>query len=132
MDLPIEGGCLCGAVRYRITKPPRRAGYCHCRMCQKASGAPVVAFVSLPDGGFAITKGDPAEYRSSKNGLRGFCPRCGSQLTFVDPEASRGVAVNTVTLDDPNAAPPDHHLWTSSQLSWLNLADDHTRYPENG
>lgn len=43
-----EGGCLCGAVRYRITGEPKSVGYCHCRMCQRAAGAPVVAWATVP------------------------------------------------------------------------------------
>ena len=46
MKLPLEGGCLCGAVRYRISAEPHHAGYCHCRMCQRSAGAPVVAWLT--------------------------------------------------------------------------------------
>ena len=60
------GGCLCGAVRYRITAAPVEALYCHCRMCQRAHGAPVIAWLTVPLDSFAVTAGNPAAYPSSQ------------------------------------------------------------------
>src|SRR6201981_2297113 len=59
------GGCLCGEVRYRITAAPVEALYCHCRMCQRAHGAPVVAWLTGPLHAFEIAAGNPVAYRSS-------------------------------------------------------------------
>jgi hypothetical protein len=78
MKLPLEGGCLCGKVRYRISAEPRGADYCHCRMCQRASGAPVVPWLTVAREGFAWIKGEPAVYRSSRKAERLFCPTCGT------------------------------------------------------
>ena len=64
MKLPVEDGCLCGAVRYRVSAEPPSADYCHCRMCRRAAGAPVVARLTVADTAFAWTKGEPAVYRS--------------------------------------------------------------------
>ena len=82
MKLPLEGGCLCGAVRYRIGAEPDHAGYCHCRMCQRAAGAPVVAWLTVARAAFAWTRGEPAVYRSSAKAERLFCGACGTQLAF--------------------------------------------------
>ena len=68
-----EGGCLCGKVRFRVTAEALDSGYCHCRMCQRNSGAPVVAWVTFPRTGFAWIAGKAAEYPSSAHAKRLFC-----------------------------------------------------------
>jgi hypothetical protein len=132
MKLPLEGGCLCGAVRYRISAEPHHAGYCHCRMCQRSAGAPVVAWLTMASDAFAWIKGEPAAYRSSQKAERLFCPACGTQLVFrefADPEQ---LDVTLASLDDPEAVRPSHHIWTTSRIAWFEIADDLPRYPERG
>ncbi|MEX0758509.1 MAG: GFA family protein, partial [Tistlia sp.] len=80
--LPLTGGCLCGALRYRVTAAPLDAGYCHCRICQKLSGAPAMVWVTVPRAGFGYTEGEPRVHRSSDWGQREFCAACGSQLVY--------------------------------------------------
>ncbi len=116
-----DGGCLCGAVRYRIDGEPLSAGYCHCRMCQRAAGAPVVAWVAFRRGSFRIVKGEPAAVRASPRATRRFCSRCGSALTFEYSSSTDTVDVTIATLDDPNAAEPVYQIWTSSRVPWLHL-----------
>ena len=77
------GGCLCGAVRYEASEPPQKSGYCHCRMCQKVSGAPCTVGVYFAKQVFRITRGQPTIYRSSNVAERGFCRSCGSQLLYL-------------------------------------------------
>src|SRR5262245_57120824 len=108
-----EGGCLCGAVRYRASAPAAKSGYCHCRMCQRSTGAPVVAWVAVPRESFAYVKGEPAVYRSSEKAQREFCPACGTQLVFRD-DGDTGIDIATASLDDPMLAPPDYHIWRMS------------------
>ena len=75
----LTGGCLCGAVRYRIDGEltAEGAGFCHCGLCRRASGAPVVAWGTWRAADFRFTDGRPAEYLSSPKGVRRFCPACG-------------------------------------------------------
>lgn len=121
------GGCLCGAVRYRVTAM-LRADLCHCRMCQKASGAPVVAWLTVPADGFSVTQGQPVAYRSSPRAFRHFCGSCGTQLTFREPENPGELDVNLATLDHPEAVPPQYHIHTTSQMPWLDIHDGLPRY----
>ena len=123
-----DGGCFCGAVRYRLGGPPLDASHCHCRMCQRAVGAPVVAWGTWPADRFTWLQGRPATFPSSANGERTFCARCGTSLTFVDPTDRGLVDVALASLDDPEAFAPDHHIWTSSRIGWLEIDDDLPRY----
>jgi hypothetical protein len=132
MKLPLDGGCLCGAVRYRISAEPRHADYCHCRMCQRASGAPVVAWLTVARAGVAWTKREPAVYRSSPHAERLFCPACGTQLAFREIAAPDELDVTLASLDVPEAVRPGHHIWTSSRIGWFEIADELPRYPERG
>ena len=132
MELPIDGGCLCGGMRYRISAEPSHADYCHCRMCQRATGAPVVPWLTVAREGFAWTAGEPAVYRSSASAERLFCPACGTQLAFRDLADPLALDVTVASLDEPAAVPPSHHIWTSSRIAWFELADDLPRYPERG
>lgn len=126
-----EGGCLCGGLRYRAVDPID-AGYCHCRMCQRSSGAPVLPWLSFPYEGFTYEKGEPAVYRSSSDAQREFCPGCGTQIAFRDTVKRRTVDVNMASLDDPASATPDYHIWTSSRIPWFEIADDLPRYEDDG
>ena len=132
MFKPLEGGCLCGAVRYRVTKAPLDSSYCHCRMCQKSTGAPVQASAEFPTDGFAVIKGEPKAYRSSAWALRHFCPDCGSQLTFRAAENPTYISVNLPTLDRPEALTPRMHIWCASRIPWFEVKDELPHYDREG
>jgi hypothetical protein len=123
-----EGGCLCSAVRYRVEGPPLHADFCHCRMCQRAAGAPVVAWGTWPADRFAWTRGEPGSFASSAKGERSFCPVCGTPLTFVDPTDPAQVDVTLASLDDPAAFAPGCHAWTMSRVPWLEIGDELPRH----
>jgi hypothetical protein len=129
MKLPLEGGCLCGSVRYRISAAPRSADYCHCRMCRRAAGAPVVARLTVANAAVAWIKGGPAVYRSGAAAARLFCPACGTQLALRDEPDYLDVAL--ASLDHPDSVRPSCHIWTASRIAWFDTADDLPRYPES-
>jgi hypothetical protein len=124
-----EGGCLCGAVRYRALGPAGSPTLCHCRSCRRASGAPAVAWVTFPSPGFAFVRGEPARYRSSPPVVRSFCGACGTPLTYEHADEPDGVDVTTASLDAPEAAPPADHTWTRERIAWLRLGDGLPEYP---
>jgi hypothetical protein len=127
----LTGGCLCGDVRYRITAAPVEAQYCHCRMCQRAHGAPVIAWLTVPLDGLAVTKGNPVAYRSSAKAFRHFCGSCGTPLTWREADNPRLVDVSIGSLDNPEAIAPTMHVWTDSRIAWFESADHLPRYPTN-
>lgn len=112
------GGCQCGAVRYAFGSDPIDPHICHCRMCQKAFGgffAPL-AGVSLAD--LAWTRGSPSLFRSSNIAERGFCPACGTPLTFRYL-ASDMINVSIGSLDRPAEVRPGRQYGTESRLPWF-------------
>jgi hypothetical protein len=97
-------------------------------MCQQAVGAPVVPWATWPVDRFAWTRGDPRSFRSSPEGERTFCADCGTSLTFLDPTDPLRIDVTTASFDDPEAFPPEEHIWTSSGVGWLVIDDELPRY----
>jgi hypothetical protein len=122
------GGCLCGAVRYRASADPIRAVNCHCDRCRRASGAAFMTFVHFPIDAFAWTSGAPKRYRSSPEAERGFCATCGSTLSMHEAVLADRVQVSLGSLDRPDLVRPHDHVWTSSQLPWLEVVDDLPRF----
>lgn len=116
-----EGGCLCGAVRLAVEGPPVQTELCHCAMCRRAAGAPVVAWGTWPRERFRWTAGQPVVHASSNEARRSFCGACGTSLTFELVDAPDTVDVTLASLDDPTLFPPSRHIWTMSRLPWLRL-----------
>jgi hypothetical protein len=126
-----EGGCLCGAVRYRAAGPPKHVNHCHCRMCRVGSGAPIVTWVTFARVNFHWTKGAPTLRRSSDIAMRGFCDSCGTALLWQGDADPDMIDVTAGSLDRPEEITPQDHLWTESAVPWLKLADNLPRYPRS-
>lgn len=77
-----SGGCQCGAIRFRVTGPVRDVSICNCRMCQKATGGLFAAYATVPNAALHWTRGRPTYFASSDHVRRGFCPGCGTPLTW--------------------------------------------------
>jgi hypothetical protein len=125
------GGCLCGSLRYVARSEPLQSGYCHCRLCQRSSGAPVLAWASFPTGAFRYLEGSPALYPSSPKGQREFCTGCGTQIAFREIGAST-LEINLGSLDDPASIEPQLHIFTASRIPWFDTADSLARYADGG
>ncbi len=115
-----DGGCHCGAVRYRVSGEPEHVALCHCRDCRKASGAPMVAWAAFGEGDFAVTKGEARTRNSSGTSMRSFCGECGTPLWFRNAEALPGIVdVQLATLDDPDAFAPQAHIQVAERIGWM-------------
>jgi len=126
----LKGGCFCGAIRYETAGTPFHQTNCHCSICRRTTGAPFVAWFSVPRSEFRLVQGTPARFRSTPKGMRSFCPTCGTQLTFEHDDASGEIDVTTCSLDDPELLPPKDHTCTSSKLGWVKLTDHLPEYRE--
>ena len=118
-----EGGCLCGAVRYRVEDEPTVSMICHCRSCTRAAGSPAVAWVSFRRASFSFTRGEPAKFHSSPPVTRTFCGSCGTPLTYEHRERGSETDVTTSSLDHPERFPPTHHSWVGDGPGWDRFGD---------
>ncbi len=117
MPETLEGGCLCGALRYRLDPTGGvAASICHCVTCRRAAGAQSVAWATVGTDRFVWTAGAPATHVSSPGVLRSHCPTCGTSLTFQSSPDS--IDVTLASLDDPEGLPPTTEIWLSHRLSW--------------
>jgi hypothetical protein len=112
------GGCQCGAIRFSVSATPNRVSICHCRMCQKASGAPFASFADLNKTDFTWTKGRPSAYRSSSIAERDFCPACGTPLSFRRIDGDR-IEIMTGAFDRPDQLVPTRQYGSESRLGWV-------------
>jgi hypothetical protein len=104
----VDGGCICGAIRYRVRGEPTGSMVCHCQTCRRVAGAPVVAWVTFPSAQFEFLQGQPSEFHSSAPVRRTFCAACGTPLTYEHADGPGFVDITTCTLDDPNLFRPTH------------------------
>jgi len=123
-----EGGCLCGALRFRAEVRPIDAGYCHCTLCRRSTGAPVLAWASFPVTAFQYTKGLPTRYASSSWGHREFCNACGTQIGYRKTDGATTIDVNLGCMDDPSEFPPQYHIHVANRISWFDTLDELPRH----
>ena len=130
MAAAIQGGCACGTVRYRLKSEPFDAGWCHCRTCQLVSGAPAMAFASVPAGHYVFTRGEErvGRFESSSFGHRRFCGECGTPLTIEVRHQPETIDFAVATLDDPDRVAPGFHIFRASKVAWFETADDLPRH----
>ena len=112
------GGCQCGKVRYRAEGPRDRASVCYCRMCQKASGAPFMAFVRFPARNVSWST-PPATFSSSTIVERGFCRDCGTPLTYRNVQGPN-ISLTLNSLDDPGSVRPEFSFSNDRKAPWLD------------
>ncbi len=126
-----EGGCLCGAVRYRVTAEPIARSICHCRSCRLASGAPSVAWSVFRPQDFSFVRGTPIAFASSPSVVRTFCGRCGSPLTYRHTGRPQAVDVTTATFDHPELFPPDKEIWIEHRIDWERVNEEIPQFPRS-
>ena len=120
--IPITGGCLCGAVRYKATRAPFRAGYCHCRQCQQALGNLFGPSVMFGHEDFCFTTGD-LKWWKGPLANRGFCDQCGSPIAFQYRGAGH-ITIWVGSLDSPEDFQPEAHWGIESRYSWVDIHPD--------
>ena len=123
---PQEGGCTCRNVRYRMTSAPLFVHCCHCRWCQRETGASFALNAMIESDRVEILHGEPEVVLTPSNSGKGQkivrCPVC--RIAVWSHYAGAGDAVRFVrvgTLDDPDRLPPDIHIFTGSKQPWVVL-----------
>jgi hypothetical protein len=117
--MKVQGGCLCGKLRYRATGELLHSTICHCANCRRACGSHAVAWITFPAPGFSFVQGDPAQYSSSTGAVWTFCANCGSTLTYQGELRQDQIDITTGTVDDPEAFPPTKQVNADEKLSWV-------------
>ncbi|PKM25906.1 MAG: aldehyde-activating protein [Gammaproteobacteria bacterium HGW-Gammaproteobacteria-13] len=119
-----QGGCHCGALRYEFAAPLRDIAHCHCSICRRSTGGIVTTWITVPLASFRWLAGTAREYASSASCTRSFCPTCGAHLTLFTTLSPHSLDITIATLDQPELAAADRHIWVQSRLLWLHL-DEH-------
>lgn len=120
------GGCMCGKVRYRIWAPPIAVGFCHCRHCQLAIGAPINATAIFEQQNVTFEGDAPGLYAASQLTERAFCKNCGASI-YTDVKDLNYYSIRVATLDNPADFPPTFHFAVESQIPWMDIQDDLSR-----
>jgi hypothetical protein len=118
---PAEGGCLCGAVRYRVTGDAVATTLCHCRSCRRASGGTNVAWAVFDKAAFEWLGEEPTGYSSSAGIEWLHCAACGSLVAYRRSSRPEHMDITTGTLDDPGLYPPAVEIWLDHKIGWETL-----------
>ena len=125
---PFEGGCLCGAVRFRLNARPMAVNACHCTDCKKLTGATNLLMILAAREAFAHEGGPVERYRKRAESGREIdivrCAKCGVRLWHEPLAAPNLVFVAAGTLDDPGWAIPTSHIWAGRASPGVVFQDD--------
>jgi hypothetical protein len=130
-----DGGCTCRQVRYRMTSRPLFVHCCHCRWCQRETGSAFVLNAMIEAERVELLSGQPEMVLTPSESGKGQkiwrCPNCRIALWSNYPGAGDAVRfVRVGTLDNPDAMPPDIHIFTSSKQPWVVLPEGARVVPE--
>lgn len=128
-DFPLEGGCTCRAIRYRMMTRPMFVNCCHCRWCQRETGAAFALNAMIEADRIVVLSGAPEVIDTPSASGKGQkiwrCPTCRIALWSNYPGAGPAVHfVRVGTLDQPDVLPPDIHIFTASKQPWVVLPRD--------
>jgi hypothetical protein len=129
MGQELQGGCVCGAVRYRVKAKPQAAMVCHCTWCQRRSGSAFasVAYFNEAEIEFLQGKVTTYEHRSDETQRwvrTEFCPVCGTTVAHTAEVRPGWKAIALGTLDDPDGVRIDRHIWTRSARPWVAIPEE--------
>lgn len=128
----LEGSCLCGKIRYRLSAPPLFMYYCHCGTCRKATGSAFATNILVAAEHFELLSGNDHldSFESSPNKHRHFCRGCGSPLYSRAQATSHILSVRCGTLDGDPGLRPAVHAYVSDKAPWDEIGDDLPQKPE--
>ncbi len=135
MSDKLRGGCLCGAVRYGCDAEPLLTGLCHCRHCQKQTGAPFSIVIGVQQGSLRIERGTLGTFMdqgdSGQPVERSFCQRCGSPIRSYCASMPTLEFIKAGTLDDTSWLQPTMEIWCETAQPWLAADATRQRLPRN-
>ena len=133
-ELPLTGGCNCGAVRFEVTEPLPIASYCHCKRCQRRSGAAASASAHPAPGSFRIVAGKDqlTVWQPEVGGAKWFCGVCGSHIYANNPSHPDSIGIRLGAFDDDPGVRPSVRQFVRYAAAWEAIPDDGLpRHPES-
>lgn len=127
----LTGRCFCGRISFVVRGPEKFACFCHCESCQRAAGAPLVAWATYERDTFSVTQGEVHYHRSSPGVTRGLCSNCGSSITYENEKRPGEIDITLNTFNEPGVPAPRAHIWTEDKQPWLHIADELPVYEKN-
>jgi hypothetical protein len=126
----LQGGCLCGAIRYEVESPLTDVSNCHCSMCRRFHGAAFGTYAKARPETFRWLKGEEllSSYETSPNIGWAFCRVCGSSLGIPSEGGLGSLAIGT--LDTDPGVRPSYHMFVGSKAPWHEITDDLPQYDE--
>jgi hypothetical protein len=133
-DLPLTGGCNCGAVRFEVTAPLQGATYCHCTRCQRRTGTAASASAWPAPGSFKVVTGEDKlrAWKPEDGAEKWFCGECGSAIFSNDPTQADAVGIRMGSFDRDPGVRPSVRQYVAYAAPWEPIPDDGLpRYPES-
>ncbi len=134
VELPLTGGCGCGAVRFEVSEPLVSASYCHCTRCQRRTGTAAAASARVRPGSFRIVAGDEhlRAWAPESGFEKVFCGLCGSAMFSRHPEDPEVISARLGAFDGDPGIRPQWHQYVDYAAPWEPIPDDGLpRYPES-
>jgi hypothetical protein len=125
-NLPREGGCLCGRVRMRISKPPLLTMACHCTGCQRLTASAYSLSAAIPADGFGVIQGEPVIGALHGAAKHYFCGYCMSWMFTRPDQIDWFVNVRPTMFDDTSQCAPFVQTWTKEKLDWAQTPAKHS------
>ncbi len=126
----ITGSCFCRQVRFTVDLPAKYACFCHCLSCQRAAGAPVVAWATFARDSLDVSQGEITWYESSSGVTRGHCAACGTCISYEHVKREGQIDITLNALDDPGSIAPMSHIWVEDKQPWFVISDDLPQYAQ--
>ena len=133
IDLPLTGGCNCGAVRFEVSEPPLGAGYCHCTRCQRRTGTAAAISGRIVPGSLRIVAGEELvrTYVPPDGWAKAFCSECGSALWSQHRDDPELKSIRFGAFDHDPGIRPSYRAFVAYAAPWEPIPDDGlTRHPE--
>lgn len=130
----IEGGCLCGQIRYKSEQDELGQAVCHCRNCQRQAGTAFSVLIAMRASAVEFTGQTKVYHDRADSGAevqRNFCPNCGSPIYTALPAQPKLIFIKAGTLDDTSRLSPKMHVWCDSAWAWTPFPPDAVKIAKN-
>jgi hypothetical protein len=134
VELPLTGGCLCGAVRFEVSEPLVSSGYCHCTRCQRRTGTAASPGARIAPGSLRVLSGEELirAYEPDDGYAKVFCSTCGSSLWSRSQEDPDVISIRLGAFDADPGIRPTYRQFVAYAAPWEPIPDDGLeRFPES-